>query len=169
MKKTLFYVLVVVLCAIFLSPFIIMFTTSMKTNYDAFQIPVQLLPRKWIFTNYPEALAKIPYIKYMMNTIFITALSVLGSMFATPMVAYSLARIKWAGSKVISSLIMATMMIPYTVTMIPLYRIWSKLGATNTYLPLIVPTFFGTPFFIIIMRQFFAGLPNSLMEAAYRS
>lgn len=102
----------------------------------------------------------------MMNTIFITALSVLGSMFATPMVAYSLARIKWAGSKVISSLIMATMMIPYTVTMIPLYRIWSKLGATNTYLPLIVPTFFGTPFFIIIMRQFFAGLPNSLMEAA---
>lgn len=79
------------------------------------------------FTNYPEALAKIPYIKYMMNTIFITALSVLGSMFATPMVAYSLARIKWAGSKVISSLIMATMMIPYTVTMIPLYRIWSKL------------------------------------------
>ena len=54
-KKALFYVLVVVLCAIFLSPFIIMFTTSMKTNYDAFQIPVQLLPRKWIFTNYPEA------------------------------------------------------------------------------------------------------------------
>ena len=88
-KKALFYVLVVILCAIFLSPFIIMFTTSMKTNYDAFQIPVQLLPRKWIFTNYSEALAKIPYIKYMMNTIFITALSVLGSMFATPMVAYS--------------------------------------------------------------------------------
>lgn len=165
-KKALFYALVVILCLIFFSPFLIMFTTSMKTNYDAFQMPVQLLPRKWIFSNYPEALAKIPYIKYMANTIFITVLSVLGSMFATPMVAYSLARIKWAGSKVISSLIMATMMIPYTVTMIPLYRIWSKLGATNTYLPLIVPTFFGTPFFIIIIRQFFAGLPNSLMEAA---
>lgn len=165
-KKALFYALVVILCLIFFSPFLIMFTTSMKTNYDAFQMPVQLLPRKWIFSNYPEALAKIPYIKYMANTIFITVLSVLGSMFATPMVAYSLARIKWAGSKVISSLIMATMMIPYTVTMIPLYRIWSKLGATNTYLPLIVPTFFGTPFFIIIIRQFFAGLPNSLMEDA---
>ena len=83
-KKTLFYVLVVVLCAIFLSPFIIMFTTSMKTNYDAFQIPVQCCPQM-DFT-LPEALAKIPYIKYMMNTIFITALSVLGSMSIPPSV-----------------------------------------------------------------------------------
>ena len=98
-KKALFYALVVILCLIFFSPFLIMFTTSMKTNYDAFQMPVQLLPRKWIFSNYPEALAKIPYIKYMANTIFITVLSVLGSMFATPMVAYSLARIKKSEAK----------------------------------------------------------------------
>ena len=87
-------------------------------------------------------------------------------MISTPLVAYSLAKIKWKGAPIISSLIMGTMMIPYTVTMIPLYKIWNSLGFTNTYLPLIVPTFFGSPFYIIIMRQFFAGLPNSLMEAA---
>ena len=87
-------------------------------------------------------------------------------MVATPLVAYSLAKIKWKGAPIISALIMGTMMIPYTVTMIPLYKIWSKLGFTNTYVPLILPTFFGSPFYIIIMRQFFAGLPNSLMEAA---
>ena len=160
------YILVIVLSFIFFSPFLIMVTTALKTNADAFQLPVKLFPREVIWNNFPEAMAKIPYVRYMMNTIFITLLSVVGQMVATPLVAYSLAKIKWKGAPIISALIMGTMMIPYTVTMIPLYKIWSRLGFTNTYVPLILPTFFGTPFYIIIMRQFFAGLPNSLMEAA---
>lgn len=160
------YVLVIVLSIVFFSPFLIMVTTALKTNADAFQLPVKLFPREVIWNNFPEAMAKIPYVRYMMNTIFITLLSVIGQMVATPLVAYSLAKIKWKGAPIISALIMGTMMIPYTVTMIPLYKIWSRLGFTNTYVPLILPTFFGSPFYIIIMRQFFAGLPNSLMEAA---
>ena len=160
------YVLVIVLSLVFFSPFLIMVTTALKTNADAFQLPVRLFPREIIWNNFPEAMAKIPYVRYMMNTIFITLLSVVGQMVATPLVAYSLAKIKWKGAPIISALIMGTMMIPYTVTMIPLYKIWSRLGFTNTYVPLILPTFFGSPFYIIIMRQFFAGLPNSLMEAA---
>lgn len=160
------YILVIVLSFIFFSPFLIMVTTALKTNADAFQLPVRLFPREIIWNNFPEAMAKIPYVRYMMNTIFITLLSVVGQMVATPLVAYSLAKIKWKGAPIISALIMGTMMIPYTVTMIPLYKIWSRLGFTNTYVPLILPTFFGSPFYIIIMRQFFAGLPNSLMEAA---
>ena len=160
------YVLVIVLSLVFFSPFLIMVTTALKTNADAFQLPVKLFPREVIWNNFPEAMAKIPYVRYMMNTIFITLLSVIGQMVATPLVAYSLAKIKWKGAPIISALIMGTMMIPYTVTMIPLYKIWSRLGFTNTYVPLILPTFFGSPFYIIIMRQFFAGLPNSLMEAA---
>ena len=160
------YILVIVLSFIFFSPFLIMVTTALKTNADAFQLPVKLFPREVLWNNFPEAMAKIPYVRYMMNTIFITLLSVIGQMVATPLVAYSLAKIKWKGAPIISALIMGTMMIPYTVTMIPLYKIWSRLGFTNTYVPLILPTFFGSPFYIIIMRQFFAGLPNSLMEAA---
>ncbi len=159
-------ILTLFICVIFFSPFLIMVTTALKTNSDAFQLPVRLLPRKLIWSNFPEALAQIPYIRYMLNTIFITLLSVLGQFVSTPLVAYSLAKIKWKGSIVISSLIMGTMMIPITVTMIPLYRIWASLGLTNTYIPLILPTFFGSPFYIIIMRQFFSGLPDSLMEAA---
>lgn len=160
------YALIIILCLIFFSPFLIMVTTALKTNADAFQLPVQLFPREVIWNNFPEAMEKIPYMRYMMNTIFITLLSVVGQLISTPLVAYSLARIKWKGSAIISSLIMGTMMIPYTVTMIPLYKIWSALGMTNSYVPLIAPMFFGSPFYIIIMRQFFAGLPNSLMEAA---
>lgn len=161
-----FLLIVAAVCVIFLSPFVVMLTTSFKTGKDAFMIPVKVLPRKVVFDNYPAALSTIPYARYMMNTIFITACSVIGELLVTPMVAYSIAKINWKGSALISGLLMATMMIPYTVIMIPLYRVYSKLGLTNTYLPLILPAFLGKPFHIIIMRQFFAGVPNSIIEAA---
>lgn len=161
-----FYILMVILCIMFLMPFTVMLTTSLRTNKDAFTLPVSLLPRVFTIDNYPAALSTIPYFRYMGNTLFITILSVLGQLIATPMVAYSLSKIQWKGRTLISSLLLATMMIPYTVTMIPLYRIYSNLDLTNTYVPLILPQFFGSAFFIIIVRQFFLGLPNSIMEAA---
>ena len=162
----LFFILIALLVIIYISPFCVMFFTSFKTNSDAFTIPVKLLPREWVAENYPAAMATIPYFRYMGNTIFITVLSVMGQLIVTPMVAYSLSKINWKGSKIISGLLMATMMIPITVTMVPLYRIYSKLGLTNTYVPLILPTFLGKAFYIIITRQFFMGVPNSLIEAA---
>jgi multiple sugar transport system permease protein len=143
-----------------------MVTTAFKTNRDAFTLPVRLLPRQLIFDNFPKALETIPYLRYMRNTAFITVFSVMGQILVTPLVAYSLAKIKWRGANIISGLLMATMMIPFTVTMIPLYRIYSRLHLTNTYVPLILPMFFGKAFYIIIVRQFFVGVPVSLMEAA---
>ncbi len=162
----LFAIIVILTTIIFVSPFLVMFLTSFKSNSDAFTIPVKLLPRQWILSNFPKAWAEIPYARYMGNTIFITALSIVGTLFATPLVAYSLAKIKWSGASVVSALVMATMMVPLTVTMVPLYRLYSKLGWTNTYLPLILPTFFGKSMYIVIMRQFFVGIPDSLIEAA---
>lgn len=166
LAKLAFFAVILIFSAVFLSPFIVMLTTSFKTNADAFTIPVQVLPRKVIFTNYPEALSKIPYFQYMGNTVFITVISVIAQLIVTPMVAYSLSKIQWKGSAILSALLMGTMMIPYAVTMIPLYKIYSMLHLTNTYVPLILPTFFGKAFYIIMMRQFFNGIPNSLMEAA---
>jgi len=165
--RSLFFAVVTVLCIIFFSPFMIMLTTAFKTNRDAFTLPVRLFPRKIILDNFPAAVATIPYWRYMRNTVFITIFSVIGQVLVTPLVAYSLAKIKWKGAAIISGLLLATMMIPFTVTMIPLYRIFSQLGWTNTYIPLILPMFFGKAFFIIIVRQFFSGVPNSLMEAAF--
>jgi multiple sugar transport system permease protein len=164
--KFLFFVLVVLLSIIFISPFLIMVTTAFKTNKDAFTLPVRLWPRHIVLENFPRAFAAIPYWRYMGNTAWITLWSVLGQVIVTPLVAYSLAKIPWKGSKIISGLLLATMMIPFTVTMIPLYRIYSKLNLVNTYVPLVLPMWFGQAVFIIIVRQFFAGLPNSLMEAA---
>lgn len=166
LRKVLLGVAIVVLCIIFLMPFIVMTGTAFRTNRDAFTAPVSLLPREFTLENFPAAMSVIPYWRYMANTIFITALSVIGQLISTPMVAYSLAKVKWKGANIISGLLMATMMIPYTVTMIPLYRVYSSLHFTNTYIPLILPAFFGSAYFIIIVRQFFAGVPNSVMEAA---
>lgn len=165
-KSMIKYVIIAGLCLIFLAPFIVMITTSLKTMDDAFTIPVKVFPRVLTLKNYPDAVQRIPYFRYMGNTAIITALTLVGQLIVTPMVAYSLSLIDWKGAKVISALLMATMMIPYTVTMIPLYQIWHTFGLTNTYAPLIVPAFFGNSFYIILMRQFFKSLPKSLMEAA---
>ncbi len=169
-KKTILYLLkgliIILLCIVFVTPFIVMISTSFRTNSDAFTKPVTLFPRIWTLKNFPEAMKVIPYWRYMGNTLFITILSIAGNLISTPMVAYSLAKIKWRGSSVIAGLLMATMMIPYSVTMIPLYRVYAALHLTNTYVPLILPTFFGSAYFIIIMRQFMAGISDSLLEAA---
>ena len=165
-SKVIFYFFVLALFAVFLSPFIVMVTTSFKTLDDAFTVPVKILPRQWTFSNYGAAVERIPYWKYMGNTAYITMLSLVGELLVVPLIAYSLSRIKWKGANVISGLLMATMMIPYTVTMIPLYRTWHALGLTGTYVPLIAPHFVGHAYYIIIMRQFMKGIPNSLFEAA---
>ncbi len=158
--------MVFLLCVIFITPFIVMISTSFRTNSDAFTKPVSLFPRVWTLDNFPAAMKVIPYWKYMGNTLLITALSIIGNLLSTPMVAYSLAKIKWRGASIISGLLMATMMIPYSVTMIPLYKVYSALHLTNTYVPLILPTFFGSSYFIIIMRQFMTGISDSLLDAA---
>lgn len=165
-KKTPKFVCIVLLCIVYLLPFVVMISTAFKTMDDAFTLPISVIPREIIFTNFPAAMERIPFFRYMGNTLFITVCVLVGQLMVTPMVAYSLAKINWKGVNIISALLMGTMMIPYTVTMIPLYRIWNSLGLASTYLPLIVPAFFGNSFYIIIMRQFFKGIPNSLMEAA---
>ena len=111
-KKIPVTALMLILCVIFLSPFLVMLTTSLKTNADAFQLPVKLWPRKVIWDNYPEAMEQIPFLLYFRNTIIITLFSVAGQLLSTPLIAYSLAKIKWRGATLISSLIMGTMKIP---------------------------------------------------------
>lgn len=160
------YILIIILCVVFLLPFVVMISTSFKTINDAFMLPVSIIPREFTLENYPAAMQRIPFFQFMGNTAFITFFTLLGQLVVTPMVAYSLAKIKWKGAPIISGLLMATMMIPYAVTMIPLYRIWHELNLTSTYIPLIAPAFCGNAFYIIIMRQFFIGIPNSLIEAA---
>lgn len=160
------YLLVTFFAMLFIFPFLFMLSTSLKGTEEIFAKHFTLIPKKIDLKNYQEAFHTIPYLKYTLNTLFITVLNICGQLLVSPMVAYSLAKIKWFGRKIIFTLVLATMLLPYQVTMIPIYMIWQRLGLVGSYVPLIAPAFFGYPFYIIILRQFFMTIPDSLMESA---
>lgn len=157
---------VALLALVFLFPLLVMLSTAFKTPNDVFSSPPTLLPTEWTLENFAEAFEQIPIWRYLANTLFVSGMSILGTIIACPLVAYSLAKVRWRGARPLLILVLATMMLPPQVTLIPLFLVWNGLGATNTYLPLIVPAFLGTPFFIFMIRQFLLAVPDELIEAA---
>ncbi|WP_431806449.1 carbohydrate ABC transporter permease [Microbacterium paraoxydans] len=157
---------VALLALLFLFPLLVMLSTAFKTPGDVFSSPPTLLPAEWTMDNFAEAFAQIPVWRYLANTLFVSGMSILGTVISCPLVAYALAKVKWRGARPLLILVLATMMLPPQVTLIPLFLVWNGLEATNTYLPLIVPAFLGTPFFIFMIRQFLLAVPDELIEAA---
>lgn len=165
-RKLLTHLVLIVFCGIFIFPFIWMLLTSLKGQTEIYQTPPTILPKDVAWSNYVDIFTKIPYIKYTLNTLFIAVTCVVGTTVSSSMVAYSLSKVKWGGKKYLFPIIVATMMIPYQVTMLPLYMLYMKVGFTGTYLPLILPSFFGGAYYIFLLRQFFMTIPDSLLEAA---
>jgi len=116
--------------------------------------------------NYIQVFKKIPFGKYALNTLIVCILGVIGTMFSNALVAYGFARIKWRGRNAFFIITLATMMIPFPVTMIPLYTIFRNLGWIGSLKPLWVPYFFGSAFNIFLLRQFFLTVPQALSDAA---
>lgn len=160
------YVLVWVLTLLFVFPFLAMLSTAFKLPADIFSAPPSLWPKEWTLANFAAVFEEIPFWQYLWNTVVIAALSVLGMLIASPLVAYSLSKIGWRGQRPLLVIVMATMMLPPQVTMIPLFLMWNGLEATNTIIPLVAPAFFGTPFLIFMLRQFLMSVPNELLQAA---
>jgi len=160
------YALVLILVAVFIFPFVVMVTTAFKASDEIFRAPPELMPRAWTIEHFVAALTQIPFWRFLINTVVISGLSVLGTLLAAPLVAYSLAKLRWRGRNVLFIMVLATMMLPPQVTLIPIYMLWNKVGATGTILPLIIPAFLGTPFFIFLIRQFLISVPEELIEAA---
>lgn len=149
-----------------LSPLWWMISTSLKSMTEVMHYPPTLYPMHVHWGNYVKALESFPFFKYAGNTLFITVFVVIGSVLSNTFVAYGFAKIQFRGKNIMFALVLTTMMIPGFVTMIPQYIIFTKLNWLNTYLPLIVPSFFGSAFFIFLLRQFFMGIPNDYIEAA---
>lgn len=160
------HALLIEVCIFFLLPLVVMLSTSSKTMPETFTYPITLFPKTWQLTFYKAALTRFPFFTYLKNTVIITGTCMVASGVVCPMVAYSLARIRWRLREPLFYLTLAVMMIPYQVTMVPTYMIYSKIGFVGTYLPLILPACFGTPYYIFLLRQFFRGLPRDLEEAA---
>jgi multiple sugar transport system permease protein len=165
--RVLRYTGLILLSLSFLLPIIWMLSSSLKYDAQVYTIPPSLIPQPVRWANYPEALAYLPWATYTYNTLIRYALpSVVGVLISCSLVAYGFSRIQWRGRDVFFFICIATMMIPYQVTMIPLFIVYKKLGWVNTYLPLTVIAFFGSPYLIFMFRQFFLGIPSELSDAA---
>jgi multiple sugar transport system permease protein len=159
-------VLLIALILAFFFPFIVMLTTAFKAPADIFHSPPTLWPRHWTLANFATAIKAIPFWLYLGNTLLIAGISVLGVLISAPLVAYSLSKIRWRGRNGLLVVVLATMMLPPQVTMIPIYLLWNKVGLSNGMVPLVVPTFLGVPFLVYLIRQFLMAVPDELIEAA---
>ena len=160
------YVILLVMAACFLVPLFWLISSSLKRPSELFEIPVRWFPREIQFDNYKKMFDTIPFFLYLRNTMFIVFNSILGSLISCSLVAYGFARLRWPGRDKVFVLVLITMILPYQATMIPLFVLFQRLGWVGTMLPLIVPSYFGNPFFIFLMRQFFISIPYDLSEAA---
>lgn len=150
----------------FVVPFGWMISSSLKGTTEIFQFPPTIFPENPLWSNYPKATNYIPFGRYLLNTLLVCAGSVAGNIFSATLVAYSFGILKWRGRNLLFKLLLATMLLPPQVTMVPVFVIFRHLGMIDTYWPLILPSFFGVPFFIFLMRQFYLGIPYDLVEAA---
>jgi multiple sugar transport system permease protein len=165
-STTIIFILLISGSILLLSPIWWMFATSVKSMKEVMTYPPTFWPTEWHWENYIETLKAAPFIRYTLNTLFLTTFAVVANTLANSFIAYGFAKIRFKGREVLFAVLLATMMLPGFVTMIPHYVMFAKLGWLNTYLPLIIPQFFGGAFFIFLLRQFFRTIPNELTEAA---
>jgi multiple sugar transport system permease protein len=166
MGRAVAYTLAVIVAIGFLLPLFWMISSSLKPDYQVLEFPPRWLPDPVRWANYPEALTYVPFARYGLNTLFIAVMTIVGHILSCTVVAYAFARLWAPGKNVLFVILLATMMLPYPVTMVPIYIGFNKLGWVNSFRPLIVPAFFGSPFFIFLLRQFFLTLPPELEDAA---
>jgi len=152
---------------LFLFPLVWMLSTSLKADQQILIFPPVWIPDPIMWSNYPQALTVIPFVRYLSNTLVICILTVVGTLLSNVIVAYGFARMRWRGRDALFFVILATMMLPYQVTMIPVYLIFNRLHWINTFKPLVVPAYFGDAFYIFLLRQFMMGIPRELSDAAY--
>jgi multiple sugar transport system permease protein len=162
------------ICAGFALPFIWMISTSLKTSTEALETPPRFVPKSIEWKNYQRVLAsdRVDLILCARNTLVIAALSVGGMTLSSALVAYGFAKLAFRGRGVLFALMLATMMIPFPVTMVSLFAIFRFLDLhtpiqwLGTFKPLWVPAWFGSAFNIFLLRQFFMTIPDELSEAA---
>ena len=145
------YTLVIGVGLLFLVPWLWLISTSLKTPAQIFEVPPRWIPNPVAWINYYYGVTSIDFFRYLGNTLIVVGLVVIGRVFSCSVVAYALSHITWPGRRVLFALVLATLLLPTQVTIIPLFIIFSRLGWVNTFLPLTVPAFFGDAFFIFLL------------------
>jgi ABC-type glycerol-3-phosphate transport system permease component len=161
------YAMLIAGSLMFLLPLVFALTSSFKTNGQIMEIPPRWIPNPFHWQNYPEALTYIPFGRYTLNTLIIAVGAITGNLLSCTIIAYGFARLKAPGKNFLFILMLSTMMLVEPVRIIPIYIEFSKLGWVDSFLPMIIPAFFGSPFYIFLLRQFFMGIPRELEDAAF--
>lgn len=167
--QVIFTILIILGGLTMIYPLLWMVMSSFKENNEIFSSAGSLIPKKFRFENYTngwKGFAKISFTTFFRNSFFIATVGTIGSVFSSALIAFGFARLKFKGRNFWFICMLLTMMLPFQVIMIPQYIIFNKLGWVGTFLPLIVPSFFGGSFFIFLIIQFVYGIPKDLDEAA---
>jgi multiple sugar transport system permease protein len=148
-------------------PLIWLARSSLMTMQEIFSLPPKLLPKIPQWKNYIDMFTVLPFHRFFLNTVIIVLINIVGALFSNTIIAYAFARINFRGKRIMFALCLSTLMIPQTVTMIPLFIEWKYLGGINTIAPLTVLSFFGNALYIFLLHQFFKTIPIEYDEAAF--
>lgn len=154
LKKVVMYAVLILFAMLFLVPFFFLLMGSFKEQSELFRVPFQWFPDRFSLKNYRELFTSIPFFTYFRNTMIIVVCNIIGSLLSCSVVAYGFARLNWPGRDKVFMIVMVTMILPYQVTLVPLFLLFTKLKWVGTFLPLTITCFFGNPFFIFLLRQF---------------
>lgn len=160
------YLLLALLSVSFILPFLWMVSTSLKQAQDVFTYPPSFFPNSFEWQNYPNGWNVLPFDTFLVNSLIVTFSNVIGNILSCSLVAFGFARLKGRGRDFLFLMLLATLMIPREVTIIPRFLMFSAVGLTNTLWPLVLPAWFGYAFFIFLLRQFFMSIPLDLDNAA---
>jgi multiple sugar transport system permease protein len=161
------HTVLIVLSAMFALPLVWMVGTSFKTAQQALQLPVVWWPHPFLWSNYPDLFAALPHFRFFLNTFLYAGVTIVGVCVSSSLVAYGFSRLRWPGRDAVFYVMLMTLILPFACTLIPLFVMYKRFGWIGTYLPLEVPTFFGSSVFsTFLLRQFFMTIPQSLSEAA---
>lgn len=167
MGLTITYIILILCAVICIFPFLWMIDTSFKSTAEAFKFPPTFIPKRWMFVNYKNGWAVADFATFTKNTCILAVTCAIGTVISSALVAYGFAKFKAKGSAFLYICLMATMMLPAQVTLIPQYLLYYKLHLVDTYGPLLIPAWLGGGAFnIFLFRQFFLSLPKELNEAA---
>jgi ABC-type glycerol-3-phosphate transport system permease component len=161
------YAVLVSLAVTFIMPFYWMLSSAVKTDSQVYTVPPIWFPVPQHWNNFWDAWNSENYWLFTYNTVVRYAIpATFGTVISSALVAYSFSRLRWIGRDTLFAVVLATLMIPGWVRLVPLFIIFKQIGWLNTFLPLVVPHFFGSAFFIFLLRQFFMSLPTELSDAA---
>jgi len=160
------HIVLILLGVTFLMPLAWVASTSLKLPGEIFVTPIQWIPKHPRWQNYVEVFTYLPFHRFILNSFFISTMYTTGAVVSSVIVAFGLARIRWPGRDMIFSVVIATMMLPYVVTLIPTFVMFKKINWVGTFYPLWVPAWFGNAFHIFLMRQYMMTIPIEFDEAA---